>query len=128
MATFYLDEDVALAIDYELRIYRHDVVNVRDLGLKGERDAVHLANAAQQGRALVTRNRRDFENLHIAWRHWPQAWGMAALPQHAGILVIPDWWRPVEAAEELDVLVRSGRPLANMLYRYDRQQGWLVCP
>ncbi|HZS00043.1 MAG TPA: DUF5615 family PIN-like protein [Chloroflexota bacterium] len=57
MATFYLDEDVALAIDYELRIYRHDVVNVRDLGLKGERDAVHLANAAQQGRALVTRNR-----------------------------------------------------------------------
>ncbi len=53
---------------------------------------------------------------------------MAALPQHAGILVIPDWWRPVEAAEELDVLVRSGRPLANMLYRYDRQQGWLVCP
>jgi hypothetical protein len=128
VAAFYLDEDVALAVDYELRIYQHDVVNVRDLGLKGERDAVHLANAAQQGRVLVTRNRHDFENLHIAWRHWPQCWGIMPAPEHAGILLIPDWWRPIEVAQELDALVGSGRRMINMLYRYDRQRHWVSWP
>jgi hypothetical protein len=128
VAAFYLDEDVALAIDFELRIYQHDVVNVRDLGLKGERDAVHLANAARQGRLLVTRNRHDFETLHVAWQHWPQLWGVAPLPEHPGILLIPDWWRPVEAAQEIDAFVGSGTPLTNMLYRYDRRQQWLSWP
>jgi hypothetical protein len=126
VAAFYLDEDVALAIDYELRSYGHDVVNVRDLGLKGERDARHLANAAQQGRVLVTRNRHDFENLHTAWQHWPQVWRVTPPPEHAGILIIPDVWRPARAARELDAFIQSGMPLTNALYRYHRRQGWLA--
>jgi hypothetical protein len=126
VAAFYLDEDVARAIDYELRILGHNIVNVRDLGLKGELDAVHLANAAQQSRVLVTRNRHDFENLHAAWQHWSWLWAVTPLPEHRGVLVIPDWWRPLEAAQELDSFVTAGTPLTNSLYRYDRQRGWLA--
>jgi hypothetical protein len=125
VAAFYLDEDVALAIDYELRLRGHDVVNVRDLGLKGELDAKHLANAAQQCRVLVTRNRHDFENLHAAWQHWSRVWGVTPLPEHLGILVIPDSWRPAEAADELDAFVRVGDSLMNTLHRYDCHRGWL---
>jgi hypothetical protein len=126
VAAFYLDEDVALAIDYELRIRGHDVVNVRDLGLKGELDARHLANAAQQRRVLVTRNRHDFENLHSAWQHWSRLWGVTPLPEHPGILVIPDLWRPLQAAQELNTFVSSGTSLTNGLYRYDGQRGWVA--
>lgn len=77
---------------------------------------------------LVTRNRHDFENLHAAWQYWPRLWGVAPAPEHSGILVVPDWWRPVQAARELDAFVRSGMPLANALYRHDRQQRWLSWP
>ena len=77
-------------------------------------------------RVLVTRNRHDFENLHVAWQHWPQLWRVTPPPEHAGILVIPDVWRPAQAARELDAFIQSGMPLRNALYRYHRRQGWLA--
>ncbi len=57
-----------------------DAVSVYDLGLarRGVPDHVHLANATEAGRVLVTYNRRDFQR-------WDARWRADGLP-HAGIV------------------------------------------
>ncbi|HEY7158829.1 MAG TPA: DUF5615 family PIN-like protein [Gemmataceae bacterium] len=76
----YLDEDIASALLTRLlRRAGHDVVMPADLGLGGEPDAVVLRNAIREDRVLLSRNYRDFENLHLLV--------LEASGRHRGILV-----------------------------------------
>jgi hypothetical protein len=57
-----------------------DAVSVFDLGLANDEvpDEVHLANATEAGRVLVTYNRGDFQRMDRRWR--------TAGQPHAGII------------------------------------------
>jgi hypothetical protein len=58
----------------------HDVQSPVDVGLSGQDDAVHLRQAIREQRVMVTRNYRDFKNLHDLV--------IDAQGHHPGILVI----------------------------------------
>jgi hypothetical protein len=78
----YLDDDSAdPGLIRLLRRDGHDVQVPADVGLAGSADQVHLAHAVRQGRAILTRNYRDFEALH-------DLVAFAAHGHHGGILVV----------------------------------------
>ena len=54
MTTYYFDEDVSLPAATLLRARGYDVVTYADLKLQGAEDYVHLLNAAEAGRVLIT--------------------------------------------------------------------------
>ncbi len=61
----YLDDDiVSLLLAQFLRNAGHDVLLPADAGLAGADDAVHLTRAIAEDRVTLTRNYRDYENLH----------------------------------------------------------------
>jgi len=60
----YFDEDVSASIVDNLRQRSFDVTSARDVGRLRLDDASQLAFAADEGRAIVTHNRLDFERLH----------------------------------------------------------------
>jgi len=61
----YLDDDCASRLLIgQLRGAGHDVQSPADVGLSGQDDAVHLRQAVREQRVMVTRNYRDFLNLH----------------------------------------------------------------
>jgi hypothetical protein len=61
----YLDDDSSEALLVALlKQAAHDVMLPVDVGLQGDRDAVHLTHAIRESRAIVSRNYRDFEVLH----------------------------------------------------------------
>jgi predicted nuclease of predicted toxin-antitoxin system len=61
----YLDDDIVggrlIAL---LRKAGHDVQIPADLGLSGRNDQVHLRYAVQAGRVCLSRNHKDFRELH----------------------------------------------------------------
>lgn len=77
MARFLADENFPFPVTEELRSLGHDVVTLEDLGKSDQRisDETILELASQQGRAVLTLNRRHFVRLHDA------------MPTHAGIVV-----------------------------------------
>lgn len=76
-----LDEMLSDDIADQLRKRGHDVLAVvADTGLVGLADDQILAQAAAQGRALVTANIKDFMPLDAAYK--------MAGRQHAGLIVI----------------------------------------
>jgi uncharacterized protein with PIN domain len=76
---FYTDEDVTDLLARSLRGRGFDVVSAHEAGLRGVSDAEQLAFAAQQGRAILTFNVRDFVALHQRF--------VDAGDAHAGIVV-----------------------------------------
>jgi predicted nuclease of predicted toxin-antitoxin system len=61
----YLDDDLAGPLLARLlRNDGHDVMLPADVGLPGVDDSVHFARAIEETRVVLTRNYRDFENLH----------------------------------------------------------------
>jgi predicted nuclease of predicted toxin-antitoxin system len=78
---FYLDDDIASGLLAQLlRNAGHDVQIPADAGLSGKSDSEHLAFAIREQRVCMTRNYRDFENLHLLV--------MQAQGHHAGIMVV----------------------------------------
>jgi predicted nuclease of predicted toxin-antitoxin system len=78
----YVDDDsVDPGLIRLLRRDGHDVQIPADVGLAGNSDQVHLAQAIRNQRALLTRNRKDFESLH-------ELVISAAKGHHCGILVV----------------------------------------
>jgi predicted nuclease of predicted toxin-antitoxin system len=92
----------------------HSVQTPRSAGTIGRQDREHLLYAAQQGLTLVTRNPKDFRNLHKDW----QARGLA----HSGILLIYQDnikgkdTEPVEVVQAIGNLLASGIPIANEIH------------
>jgi predicted nuclease of predicted toxin-antitoxin system len=61
----YLDDDLASPqLARLLRQAGHDVQLPLDAGMRGKADSVHLAHAVRDDRTLVSRNYKDFEDLH----------------------------------------------------------------
>jgi hypothetical protein len=108
----YLDDDIVggrlLAL---LRKAGHDVQIPTDLGLSGKNDQVHLRHAVRSGRACLTRNYGDFEELHELVR---EVHGI-----HSGILVVrQDNIRkrdmsPHQIVTAIDKLRASGQTIVN---------------
>ncbi len=77
----YLDDDTASALlTTRLRQAGHDVQVPADAGMVGKRDPVHLTHAVKNGRTFLTKNHRDFQELHDLVT--------AVRGHHPGILVI----------------------------------------
>lgn len=87
MARLFADEDFSFPVVEALRQAGHDVLTVNDIGKANQRwpdDAVFLF-AVAQGRAMLTKNRRDFYRLH---RDYPAHAGIIACmedPDFAGV-------------------------------------------
>ena len=78
----YLDDDsVDPALIRLLRHDGHDVQVPADVGLGGRSDQVHFAQAIRDQRAILTRNYRDFEDLH-------DLVFLATNGHHQGVLVV----------------------------------------
>jgi len=77
----YLDDDIANPLLAQvLRRAAHDVEAPSDVGMGGRSDPEHLTCAIRAGRAILTRNYRDYERLHLLV--------MQAQGHHPGILLV----------------------------------------
>ena len=125
MATFDFDHGTPDYLASRLGAVGHEVLTTRRHGHTRAQDDEQLLTAFQLGRILVTHNERDFLLVHHAWRRWPIALGIE-WPPHPGILVTPQPPQLVitRIAEEIDRLVRSGRSIANELYRLTSAGRW----
>ncbi len=124
MASFYTDEDVGRQTAMELGKYGHFTTTARDQRLESVPDPRQLLTAADNGWILVTHNRRDFVLLNDAWLRWQRAWN--GNYRHAGILVIPQTWDPVEAAHKLDEFISTRPTLADELHSWNTVRGWEI--
>jgi len=84
--TFYLDEDVALALTGMLQELGHAATHTHAEAMDRSRDYQQLLHAATRTWVLVTHNARDFRLLHGAWRTWSHEWGVPH--RHGGILIV----------------------------------------
>ena len=111
----YLDDDSAgVLLTQFLRQAGHDVQRPIEIGMAGRDDAVHLAHAARQGRITLSRNHRDFENLHDLV--------IAVRGIHPGILVVRKDNNPKRDLTDggivraIGKLLASGVPIAGQFY------------
>ncbi len=79
----YADEDFRKQVLEQIRQHGYDVQYAPELGHKKWDDEQHLIYAAENNRALLTHNIKDFEPLYRKW--WE------AGRTHAGIIVAPQW-------------------------------------
>jgi hypothetical protein len=91
-----------------------DVQLPMDAKISGESDAVHLRHAIRSGRVFLTRNHKDFQELHELL--------LEAGGKHPGILVVRKDNNPkrdLTAAgivRAIDRLLASGVPIENELH------------
>jgi hypothetical protein len=77
----YLDDDsVAPELIQALRQAGHDVRTPAEAGLRGVHDALHLRQAIREGRALLSRNYKDFGPMNLLVKE--------SKGRHSGILMI----------------------------------------
>lgn len=121
MASFYTDENIALETARQLGGLGHVVVRCQDVGRIKAPDDEHLVYAAERGYILITHD-RDFIQLSPMWKRWTRA----GLPNHPGILVIPDesLWLPHLAAYRIDEFMRRNDPRENACYLFNRGGSW----
>jgi predicted nuclease of predicted toxin-antitoxin system len=91
VAKFLIDESLPRRVGAGLAAARHDVLDVRDIGLRGAPDGVIHARAVADDRILVSGD-TDFANT-LRFR----------LGTHPGIVVIrvPSSWSPTDRSERL---------------------------
>ena len=75
----YLDEDVNINLAVRLGRYGYNVVTTLEVGNLGNPDEKQLEYAANNGRVILTHNRRDFRRLHRDWIRRAQ--------HHCGVIV-----------------------------------------
>ncbi|XGB40198.1 MAG: DUF5615 family PIN-like protein [Cyanobacteria bacterium LVE1205-1] len=111
MANLYADEQFPLKATQHLRRLNHDVLTVQDAdnANQGIPDDEVLTFAAQQNRAVVTLNRRDFIRLH------------QQNVNHAGIIVCKDDRDKVQLVERIDPTIQSELPLTGKLVRVQKE-------
>lgn len=78
---FYLDEDQSYRVARRARELGADVTSASEQGRMGLEDRDQLLFAAEEGRAIVTRNQRHFAPLTLEFQR-------RAMP-HAGVLFLP---------------------------------------
>ena len=109
MVRLLLDEMLSDEIGEQLRARGHDVTAVvTDQTLLGAPDSAVLAHATEHGRAVVTRNIKDFLALDAQYR--------AGTATHAGLVLVSTKTFPEDDTAigalvvALDALVAGGRP------------------
>ena len=124
MARLYLDSDVSVRLAPLLRAAGHDTATTEELGQRRATDDKQLLTAVQEGRTVVTHNRKDFLLLHDAWRRWPTALG-TQFPPHAGNLVLDHRLDP-ELAPVLTAFLATAPPelLAGAIDWWRVGAGW----
>jgi len=110
MARLYANENFPLPVVLELRRLGHDVLTIGETGKAGQSvpDEAVLAFATDEGRAIVTLNRKHFIRLH------------AQRPDHAGVVACtfdPDF---VGQAARIHEALLASPPLAGRLLRINR--------
>jgi|SRR5579864_407791 len=105
MARLYSNENFRLTVVEKLRGLGHSVVTSQQKGKANRRisDDQVLAYATQQGRAVLTLNRKDFIKLHNA------------NPNHAGIVVYKDDRDSKALAQRIDAALRAYSDLHGQL-------------
>jgi len=83
----------------QLRAAGHSVYVTSELGVYGQDDEPHLANATRLGAVLVSQNRKHFEPLHYRWETEGR--------RHTGILVT----RQLPVGQKFQWVERAGRLL-----------------
>ncbi|MGI8552597.1 MAG: DUF5615 family PIN-like protein [Dehalococcoidia bacterium] len=78
---FYLDEDQSPIVATIARRMGVDIVSTGECGRNGKTDEQQLLFAAEQGRAIVTRNYDDFHRLTTRFQ--------TESKPHAGVLFVP---------------------------------------
>jgi predicted nuclease of predicted toxin-antitoxin system len=68
----YLDENMSSRVAQALRDRGHDAVSSHEVGNDGLSDEEQFQYATEQGRHLVTYNRRDYLVLADRWYRWGQ--------------------------------------------------------
>jgi len=122
VAFFYIDHDVANYVAASLTSNGHEVATVRNRRTIRAKDSYHLLTAADEGRILISLNRRDYALLHDAWQRWTNAWLIDA--KHSGILLLPHT-SPRRTVEAIEEFLRSGDPIESNLYEWTPKDGWL---
>jgi hypothetical protein len=126
LAAFYLDNDVSTGIAGVLIVQDHTATTALAQQLQGANDAQHLLVAALNKWVLVVHNRDDFLLLHRAWMLWRGAGVGYMLPDHPGILSIPQQrWANPEAAQHLNDFVQTNVVLPNRFYQWTPSRGWV---
>lgn len=79
--TIYTDELVDPALAVALRVRRYDAISCHAMGRNNQRisDRDQLVYAANEGRAILTNNVRDFVPLDVRWKRLGRS--------HSGIIV-----------------------------------------
>ncbi|MFA0740031.1 MAG: hypothetical protein DFNUSKGM_000127 [Candidatus Fervidibacter sacchari] len=110
--TIYLDDDLDKnLLIASLRREGWMVVSPRAIGTSGFSDEEHLTYCSQRGYPILTRNARDFRQLHEAW----QAQGR----KHSGILAVYAERDLSKNMSDYDIVraikkfLASGIPIAN---------------
>jgi predicted nuclease of predicted toxin-antitoxin system len=92
----YLDDDSVEALLVRLlRHAGHDVQILADVGMAGANDPVHLTHAIREGRAILTKNYGDFQELHLLVRE--------SQGHHPGILVVRQDANPRNTMDAYDI-------------------------
>lgn len=115
MVAFYCDENVNPKVAVLLSRVGHSVRTTPDERRNGAWDPDQLRYATDQGRILITHNRRDFRTLHDAWSQWFPRWREAQ--PHGGIFILDHGPLPaVIAAAILAFLAIAPPSLAGRTY------------
>lgn len=111
MTKLYSNENFPLPAVEELRALGHDVITSFEAGQANRLvpDKEVLNYAKEQGRAVITLNRRDFIKLH------------RLAPRHAGIIVCSVDPDNSAMAGRIDESIREQNPLDNKLIRINKE-------
>jgi len=110
MAKLYSNENFPLPVVKELRQLEYDVLTIQETGKSGQSisDEAILTFAIEEGRAVLTLNRKHFIRLH------------KEQPDHYGIIVCsfdPDF---VGQAHRIHISIESETQLSGQLIRVNR--------
>lgn len=110
MARLYANENFPVEVVYKLRELGHDVLTTHDVGKsnQGIEDGSVLQFATEEGRCVLTINRKDFIRLHR---------GNA---QHAGIIICTLNRDFAAFAARIDDAIRQSSMLVGQLVRVVR--------
>ncbi len=113
MILLYTNENFPIQVVRELRRLGYDVLTSQEAGETNRAvpDAEVLAFAAEQGRALLTINRRDFLRLHHR------------NPDHAGMILCSQDADVLGQAERIHQAIQNAGELRSQVIRINRPNG-----